>query len=48
MEVHFADVKPSVLNIITVTMMAVVGISVGKYIFNRFQVPGLKDLFASI
>lgn len=48
MEVNFADVKPSVLNIVTVTMMAVVGISVGKYLFTRFNVPGLKDLFASI
>lgn len=48
MTVNFADVKPSILNVVTVTLMAVVGISAGKYLFNRFNVPGLKDLFASI
>lgn len=48
MEATFANIYPSVLNIIIVTLMAVIGIAGGKFVLAKFQVPGLSDLFASI
>jgi hypothetical protein len=47
-ESTFANVYPSALNIAIVTMMAVIGIAVGKWLFAKFNVPGLSDLFGSI
>lgn len=45
MKFDLADVKPSVLSWLVVTLLAVSGIVAGKYLLNRFPVPGLTDLF---
>lgn len=44
----FANVFPSIPNTITVGCMATLFIIVMKYLTNRFGIPGLKELFASI
>ncbi len=41
-----ADVRVSVLNLIVVGMLALVFIAAGKVITARFNVPGLRELFA--
>lgn len=46
MEATFANVYPSILNIIVVTMMAVIGINVGKWLTAKYNIPGLSQLFA--
>lgn len=38
---EFKNLRVSVFNIVTVSLMAVVGIGFLKVLFNRFQVPGL-------
>lgn len=48
MELDFADIKPSVLNLLLVTFMAAVGLSAMKYISARFNIPGFRELFGSI
>ena len=45
MKVSFADVKPSVLNWIITGFMVLAFIVLGKYVFNRYKVAGLTDLF---
>lgn len=39
-----ADVKPSVANLVIVTMLAVVGFSLLKFAMRRWPIPGLVDL----
>ena len=48
MDLDMADIKPTFLSLIVVTLMAVVGINFGKYLFARFNVPGLKELFGAV
>jgi hypothetical protein len=38
---EFKSLKVSVFNIVTVTLMAIIGIGFSKVLFNRFKVPGL-------
>lgn len=47
-DLDMADVKPGILNLLVVTLMAVVGINFGKFLFARFNVPGLKELFGAV
>lgn len=42
-----ADVKPSVVSFVTVGLMALVFIVVGKWLTQKYRVPGLTDLFAA-
>lgn len=44
----FANIYPSMLNLIVVGLMATIFISIMKYITNRWPIPGVSDLFASI
>jgi hypothetical protein len=44
----FANVFPSLWNLITVGTMAVIFISVMKWLTNVYNIPGLSDLMASI
>jgi hypothetical protein len=43
-----ADVKPSVLSFVTVTLMAVAGIALLKWAMSRWSVPGLSDLVNAV
>ena len=40
-----ADVKPSILNWVIVTLLAVTGIVFGKWLLARYPIPGLSDIF---
>lgn len=44
----FANIYPSLWNLIQVGLMAVIFISVMKYLTAKFQIPGVSDVFASI
>lgn len=44
----FSNVYPSLMNLIVVGMMAVIFISVSKFLLARWPVPGLTDLIGSI
>jgi hypothetical protein len=44
MELDFAEVKPSLLNWLIITLMAVTGIVFLKWVLNRWNVPGLTDI----
>lgn len=46
--IDFANVYPSVMNLVVVGMMATIFISVMKFLTNRWPIPGLSMLFASI
>jgi len=46
--IDFANVYPSVLNLVVVGMMATIFISVMKFLTNRWPVPGISTLMASI
>lgn len=48
MDLDMADIKPTLLSLVVVTLMAVVGINFGKFLFARFNVPGLKELFGAV
>jgi hypothetical protein len=43
-----AEIKPTVLNLLLVTMMAAVGIHAMKYLSARWNIPGFKELFGSL
>lgn len=40
----FADVKPSFLNALIITLTVVLMLTFLKYLFGRVRVPGLSDL----
>jgi hypothetical protein len=48
MNIDMADVKPTVLSLVVVTIMAIVGITLAKYIFSRWPVQGLSELVAAV
>lgn len=48
MELDFADVKPSVLNVVIVTLIVVVTIPLLKALMVRYPVPGLSNLVLSV
>lgn len=41
----FATPKPGVLSFVLIGLMALLFIVAGKYIFNRWPVPGVSDIF---
>lgn len=45
---ELADVKPSILSLLTVTLMAIVGITFLKWAMVKFPIPGFSDLVASV
>lgn len=47
MDLEFADVKPSVLNWLIVTLMAVTGIVFLKFILAKFPIPAISSVVAA-
>lgn len=45
---EFKSLKVSVFNIVTVSLMAIVGIGFAKVLFNRFKVPGLTPFVNAV
>lgn len=46
---EFAELKPSVVSFILVTLMAIVGIALAKWVVSQFPVPEpLRELVLSI
>lgn len=45
MELDMADVKPSVISWVIVGIMAVTFIVFGKWLFTKYRVPGISDIF---
>jgi hypothetical protein len=48
MQFTMADVKPSVLSFLIVGLMAVIFISLGKFITSKYDIPGLTQLFQAV
>lgn len=48
MPIDFANAKPSVINWLIVGLMAVTFILFMKWVFAKWTVPGLSEIFASI
>lgn len=46
--IDFSNVKPNLLNWVTIGLMAVTFISFFKYVFAVMNVPGFSELFASL
>lgn len=48
MEFDFSDVKPSVLNALTILLIVIITVPLAKWAVNRWPVPGLKDLINAV
>ncbi len=48
LSVSLSNILPNVYNLIVVTMMSVIGITLGKFLFAKWNVPGLSPLFAQL
>lgn len=48
MDFDMADVRPSVLSLLIVTLLAMVGIVAVKFLTQKFYVPGLTELAAAV
>lgn len=48
MTFDMADIRPSVLSWLIVTLMAITGISLMKYLMVRWPIPGFADLVAAV
>lgn len=48
MSFDMADVKPSILSWLIVTLMAITGIAFMKFVVTKWPIPGFTDLVASI
>jgi hypothetical protein len=48
MKVDFAELKPSVLNMLLFAMYCLLVIPILKFFLTRWRVPGLSDLAAAI
>jgi hypothetical protein len=44
----FADIKPSVLNAVMITLVVIVMIPLAKFLLNKYPVRGLTDLVNSV
>jgi riboflavin transporter FmnP len=47
-KIDFAEVKPSLLNVVIVGLMACIFIVFMKFVTTRWQVPGLTQFFAAV
>lgn len=47
-DVDFADLKPSILNLIILLMMIVVAVNLGKFAMAKWPIPGLAPLVQNI
>lgn len=48
MRLDMADVKPSLPNLIVVTLLAVIGIVMLKFWQAKWPVPGLREIVAAV
>lgn len=48
MEFDMADVKPTVLSLFVVTVMAVIGITLLKWAMTKYPVPGLAEIILAV
>ena len=48
MELDMADIKPTLTSWIIVGLMACTFIVFGKFVFTRWKVPGLTDVFMAV
>jgi hypothetical protein len=48
MELDFSDIKPSVLNALTIALTVIIMIPLLKFVLNKWQVPGLTDLVNAV
>jgi hypothetical protein len=48
MDIDVADIKPTVLSWTVVGLMATTFIVFFRWLFSKFRVPGLSDLFISL
>lgn len=39
---NFSSIKPSAYNVLTISLAALVGLPIWKYIFTRFPIPGIS------
>ena len=46
MDIDVADVRPSVLSFATVTIMAIIGIALAKFLMAKWPVPGIAQVVA--
>ena len=47
-DLDMADVKPTVLSWVVVTLLAVTGIAMLKWLMRRYPIPGLVDLVNAV
>jgi hypothetical protein len=47
MTFDLADVKPSVLSFLTVGIMALLFVTLGKYLTAKYYIPGVSEVFAA-
>lgn len=48
MDLDLADVKPSVVSWVMVTLLAVTGIALLKWVTTRWRIPGLTELVNAV
>lgn len=48
MELDMADVRPTVLSFVTVTLMAVVGIVLLKWLVAKWPIPGVVEVVTAV
>lgn len=44
MELDFSDVKPTVLSALTIFLIVVVTVNLGKFLATKYHIPGLSEL----
>lgn len=47
MSLDMADVKPSVISFLTVGIMALLFLTLGKYLTAKYNIPGISAIFAA-
>lgn len=45
---NWATVKPSIINFVLVTLLAIAGITLAKWAAARIKIPGLSDLILAV
>jgi hypothetical protein len=48
MEFDVSDIKPTVLSLLFVFFAVLITVPVGKFVLNKWKVPGMSDLMNSV
>ena len=48
MDLDMSDVKPSVVSFVTVTLMAVTGIVLLKWLVSKWPIPGVAEVVSAV